>query len=171
MLAEQIDSQGIKSSPMIPGLDQVREKISLFGGVSDAQMALLQPYLKVDAVNAGGTVFEQGQLPCNVYVVLSGEINLQITREDNTLAKMSYMPGDCFGETAVIGIQPQLGQASAKCDAQVLVMSRTCLLDLAGIDVGLFGLLMMNIAREVSRRLHTIATTSATESEYPILRA
>lgn len=171
MLAEQVESQ-IDSMASLPlGLDQIREKISLFGGLNDEQMNLMRTYLKLKRVKLGETVFDQGQLPCNVYVVLSGEVTLQITRDDKSQSTMTYVAGDCFGETAVIGIQPQLGKATAKSDAQVLVMSRTCLLELAGIDQGLFGLLMMNIAREVSRRLHSVANMPVGESEYPILRA
>ncbi len=167
MLAEQVD----RSSVSRVDFDQVREKMSLFGGLSDRQVDLITPYLKVLSLTKDEVVFRQGQLPCNVYIVLSGSVCLEAERVDGSFRTMHYQAGDCFGETAVIGIQPQLGRALAREDSQVLVLSRTCLLHMANIDQELFGILMMNIAREVSRRLHCVVSTPAAQNDYPIMRA
>jgi CRP-like cAMP-binding protein len=43
--------------------------------------------------------------------------------------------------------------AMAKEDSEVLVLSRRALIDLRHADIELFAMLMMNIARELARRL------------------
>eukprot|EP01026_Neomeris_dumetosa_P084721 TRINITY_DN99696_c0_g3_i2.p2 TRINITY_DN99696_c0_g3~~TRINITY_DN99696_c0_g3_i2.p2 ORF type:complete len:132 (+),score=3.61 TRINITY_DN99696_c0_g3_i2:221-616(+) len=126
MLAEQVDQSSLNTVDF----DQIRDKISLFGGLTDRQLDLILPYLKVVSIEEDETVFKQGQLPCNVYIVLSGEVCLDVRRQDGSQGSMRYVAGDCFGETAVIGIQPQLGRAKATQDTRLLVLSRTCLLDM-----------------------------------------
>jgi CRP-like cAMP-binding protein len=46
-----------------------------------------------------------------------------------------------------------MGTAIAREDSEVLVLSRQSLLELRHEDIHLFALLMMNIAREIARRL------------------
>jgi|GEM_PF-2154715 len=167
MLAGQVDESLVSQMDF----NQVRDKISLFGGLSDHQMGLIVPNLEVLSLQKGDVVFQQGQLPCNVYIMMSGEVRLDICREDDSHVTMHFVRGDCFGETAVIGIQPQLGKAQACKGSQILALSRTFLLDLVNVDKELFGILMMNIAREVSRRLHSVVVTPVAQSNYPILRA
>lgn len=151
MLAEKVEN--VSSHPI--AFERVREKISLFGGLSERQLDLILPYLKFASFSKGNYIFKQGQLPSSVFIVLSGKVNLQIRREDESYVTMSYAAGDCFGETSVIGIQPQLGSALVVDDAEVVVLSRSCLLDVVAYDQEMFGILMMNIAREVSRRFHS----------------
>jgi len=167
MLAEKVEQTAVSHADF----QRIRERISLFGGLSDHQMDVLLPKLKEIFAREGDTVFRQEQLPCNVYIVLSGEVLLEVAREDGSCCTMTYLPGDCFGETAVIGIQPQLGLAKAEKDSQLLVLSRSCLMDLLSVDKELFGILMMNVAREVSRRLHAFVSSDSSQTEYAIVRA
>lgn len=134
----------------------IRDKISVLGGLSDQQIAKLYPFFSKHSLNAGEVIFGQGQLPTNVYIVLKGKVDLDIECDDGTLKKVFYKEGDCFGETAVIGIQPQLGRARARTETELLVLSRSNLLDIVNQDTELFAMLMMNLAREVSRRLHSL---------------
>ncbi len=167
MLAEKVDN--IVSHPI--AFEQVRDKISLFGGLSDRQLDLMLPYLKFASFSKGHYVFKQGQLPSSVFIVLSGEVNLQVRRDDGSYATMSYSAGDCFGETSLIGIQPQLGSALVVADTEVVVLSRSCLLDVVAYDQEMFGILMMNIAREVSRRFHSCLSLPEGSKGSPIAQS
>ncbi len=167
MLAEQVVDIPAHSA----AFDQVLEKISLFGGLSHRQLDLLLPYLKFSDFSEGDCVFKQGQLPSCVYIVVSGKVRLNIKREDGTTCGIDYVAGDCFGETSVIGIQPQLGSAFAEENTEVVVLSRSCLLDVVKYDPQMFASLMMNMAREVSRRFHSSLLAPQNSEELPVLRA
>jgi CRP-like cAMP-binding protein len=54
----------------------------------------------------------------------------------------------------VIGIQPHRGTAIAMTDTDLIVLSRNTLLSIYESDKELFSILILNIAREVCRRLH-----------------
>jgi CRP-like cAMP-binding protein len=62
--------------------------------------------------------------------------------------------GQCFGETSVIGIQPHAATAISVKDTELIVLSRKALLSLFKINLELFSILILNIAREACRRLH-----------------
>ena len=142
--------------------EQIQDKISLFGGLNSRQLDLILPYLTTAELYEGDTVFRQGQLPCNVYIVINGQIGLRIRRDDNTEYRLTLGVGDSFGETSVIGIQPQIGCAEVEKHTRLLVLSRACLFELARYDQEVFGILIMNVAREVSRRLHALARAPLT---------
>lgn len=167
MIAEQINQFSLSYVEF----NRVRDKVSLFGALSDEQLEKVIPLLKTVSVDEGDIVFNQGQLPCNVYIVLSGEVIMRVSRDDGSCGKMIYNVGDCFGETAVIGIQSQLGEARAMKDSILMVLSRSSLLDIANTDSEIFGILMMNVAREVSRRLHGFVTTQPGNEYYSMMRA
>ncbi len=167
MYAQLLEHDVISRSEIGP----VWDRISLFGGLNDQQINTLLPRLNKITAAAGKEIFAQGQLPCNIYIVIDGRINMDIEREDGTRCEVEYLPGDCFGETAGLGSQPHLGRAVAATSANLLVISRSSLMELVQQDNELFALLVFNIAREVSRRLHAIATSPRTCQDYTILRA
>lgn len=149
----------------------IREKISVLGGLNDKQIAKLYPFFSKHSLTAGEVIFGQGQLPTNVYIVLHGKVEMEIKCEDGSVKKVFYKEGDCFGETAVIGIQPQIGRAQARTQVELLVLSRSNLLDIVNQDTELFAMLMMNLAREVSRRLHTALVMPSNAHVVSALRA
>lgn len=146
-------------------VERVRDRVSLFGAMNTAQLIKLLGYANQCHFEEGDVIFEQGQLPGDIYILLSGKVDLGIIRDDFSKTHLTYVAGDCFGETSVIGIQSQMGKATVEEDAQALVLSRFSVLDMLENDSELFGILMMNIAREVSRRLHFVLNTATSVTD------
>lgn len=145
------------------GLEEVvrlRENISLFGGFGDAQVEGIVNSAIVKHVKAGSKIFEQGEQPSEIYLVLRGRVTETVERENGTVIRTDYKEGDCFGEAAVIGIMPQAGNAEASANTKLLLISREALMVLAEKDQSLFSLFIMNIARDVSRRLRCVLLDS-----------
>ena len=61
--------------------------------------------------------------------------------------------GDCFGEMSLLDIQPRSATVRARTDVSLLVLPYRELLGLEERDHHTFALFVLNIAREVSRRL------------------
>lgn len=129
---------------------------SLFGGVSPLQLTMLEPYLESRQYAPGDKIFLQGDLPSEIFILIQGEIDLVVEQAGVYRIEASYERGDTFGETAFIGIQPQVGTAIVSAGEPVLTLSftRESLFQLNQESSELFGLLMMNVAREVSRKIH-----------------
>ena len=65
-----------------------------------------------------------------------------------------FQEGHCFGEASVIGIQRHQGTVIATIDTELIVLSREALMSIYDSDKELFSILILNIAREVCRRLY-----------------
>jgi len=132
------------------------ESTSLFGAMSAKQIETLWSLMQTHTCDHDDIIFQQGELPSNIYIIVSGEIEYSFKSGSEYPCLDVFKRGDVLGETAVIGIQAQAGTAkvSSKNGAKLLVLSRDALIDLQSRDINLFSLLMMNIARHVSRKYH-----------------
>ena len=127
--------------------------ISIFAGLSDAQLYELFKLLQKTRYSAGEKIFEEGEEPSHIYIVQSGSVKLVVNAEDTPLELILFEEGQCFGETSVIGIQPHAATAVCVEDTSLIVLSRNALLSLYKSDLEMFSTLILNIAREACRRL------------------
>lgn len=131
-------------------------EISIFAGLDESQLEGLFQELEEASFDPDDKVFEQGSEPSHIYIVRKGQVKLVVGDGQTALELIAFDPGDCFGETAVIGIVPHSASAVAVGQTELLILSRKALLNFYKTDLDLFTLLMMNIAREACRRLsHT----------------
>jgi CRP/FNR family cyclic AMP-dependent transcriptional regulator len=157
MSSEQNESCSEKQ--LFPLLDiedvlPILNEISIFAGLSDKQLYTLFRLLEKAYYKKEDKVFEQGCQPSNIYIIKSGSVKLVINEKSDLLELIVFEEGQCFGETSVIGIQPHAATAIATEDTELIVLSRNALLSLMKIDLELFSILILNIAREACRRLH-----------------
>ena len=156
MSDEQKDSSKEKRSFVFLNIEDVLpvlNDISIFAGLSDAQLYKLFGLLRKTHYKAGENVFEEGTQPSHIYVVQSGSVKLVVNAEQTPLELIVFKKGHCFGETSVIGIQPHAATAVCVEDTELIVLSRNTLLSLYKSDLEMFSTLVLNIAREACRRL------------------
>lgn len=157
MSEEVRDLREQKRSYALLDIDEVMPilaEISIFAGLSETQLYSLFKLLQKTRYKAGEKVFQEGQKPDHIYIVLSGAVKLVVNAEDTPLELIVFLKGHCFGETSVIGIQPHAATAICVDDTELIVLSRNTLLSLYKSDLELFSTLILNIAREACRRLH-----------------
>jgi len=132
----------------------VLNKISILGGLSDDQLYSIFRLLNCATYAANDIIFDQGEDATHIYIVLSGMIKMVTELDETPMELEVFGAGRCFGETAVIGIQPHSATAYVIEDSEILILPRDALLSIYERDKTLFGLLILNIAREACRRLH-----------------
>ena len=131
----------------------ILSRISIFGGITDDQQQEIFSRLQIGTVKKGQFVFQKGDDPSHIYIVERGLIELFIPDKTMMIEKKRLGVGECFGQVAVMSIHPHTISAVALEDTTLIVLSRRALYQLHQEDVGLFALLVMNIARELARRL------------------
>lgn len=129
--------------------------IGLFGGLSKATLDRLASSLPTSRIEAGEMVVEEGDLSTQMFVVIAGELEVIKRGESGADVRVAVLgPGDWFGEMSIIDVQPR--SASVRAVAPTLVLSVTPEhvenLLYRG-DMKDYALFVMNIARELSRRL------------------
>mgnify|MGYP000695856542 CR=1 FL=1 len=136
--------------------DKVRailSDISLLGGLEDSQLETVLTELHTLRYKKDEIIFEQNSQPTYIYIVLTGRVKTFSNYQATTLELLVLERGQCFGETALIGIQPHSVTAVALDDCELLVLSPEALTTLFEKDKALYSMLVLNIARETSRNL------------------
>lgn len=132
---------------------------ALFGGLTDEQMHTVVELLRDEAFATGDIIVREGTPGDRMYFILSGTAEVvkdatpDITDDDN-FAKLNRMkPGDAFGEMALIDVQARSATVRALEPVATLSLSNRDLHKLYKTAPELFTMIILNIARELSRRL------------------
>lgn len=129
-------------------------EISIFAALSEKHLYKLFKALQQVRYKAGEVIFSQGEAPRFIYIIKKGSVKISLEEHSTQIDPIYFHVGECLGESAVIGIMPHTATAIAREDCQLIVLSRESLMNFFEEDKELFGLLILNIARETSRRLH-----------------
>jgi CRP-like cAMP-binding protein len=137
----------------------ILNRISLFGGLDDSQLYSVFRILETEHAKKGDFIFRQGEAPDHIRIVRSGRVRIVEEVDGTPMELAEFGPGECFGETSVIAIHRHTASALAAEACELLVLPREKLFGFHETDPELFGLLMLNIAREACRRLKRAENT------------
>ena len=128
--------------------------IGLFGALSDEVLTHLASTLSVQKPEAGEIVFREGDDANAMYVVVGGEMEVLKRSKRNTDSRVALLgPGDWFGEMSIVDIQPRSATVRALAPSRLLRISAADLDALYRYDLRSYSLIVLNLARELSRRL------------------
>ncbi|MGJ8639749.1 MAG: cyclic nucleotide-binding domain-containing protein [Opitutaceae bacterium] len=128
-------------------------KISFLGGVVGEKLDVISRYFKVARYETGQYIAKQGGEPSHLYIILEGKVDLQITDESVTVTKREFNVGDCFGEAAMLSLINNMASFVASEDTKLILLARRELNRLRGEDPEVFCQLMVNLARDLARKL------------------
>lgn len=133
-------------------------RTSFFGGLLPETVAVVAGMLKEKRVPAGELLFAEGDTGKSMYIVREGALIVQRHCGDGTQARLLMMrPGDFFGVTALIEMEPRPFSCRAEKDALLYELTNLDLYKLYKTDQKTYILLIQNIARELCRRLRKAA--------------
>lgn len=132
----------------------VLRNVTILAGIDDEGLRRIFDACQLVEARVGEAVVEEGTEATEIFVILEGTVKIVLNRRDNPLELIELGPGNCFGEASVIGIQTHSASVVVTRDATLLVLSRQALMKALREDKELFSLLILNIARELARRLH-----------------
>ncbi len=137
----------------IDSVKAILSKISIWGGLTDDQQDKIYKQLNVGSFRKGEYIFRKWDQPTYIYIVKNGRVDLIASDQGVAIQKESVKSGGSFGIAALMAMQPHMVTAVAAENSEIMVLSRQAILEIRYEDIELFALLMMNIAREISRRL------------------
>jgi CRP-like cAMP-binding protein len=132
---------------------QLRE-VGLFGALSDEFLNHLTSTLSVRRVLVGEVIFREGDPAREMFVVLDGEMEvLKKSRRGRETRVAILGPNDTFGEMSIIDMQPRSATVRALGSTRLLRISTEEMDALYRHDLKSYTLIVLNIARDLSRRL------------------
>lgn len=129
-------------------------RIPIFAGLPERVMDLIAGKLRVVHVVPGAQLLREGEHARSMFVVREGELQILKHGKGGTEFKLAVLKtGDCVGEMSLIDIQPRSATARAIGAATLYVLDLSEIGKLYTGDVEAYALLVLNISREISRRL------------------
>ena len=129
--------------------------ISVFGGLPDTTMERLLDVMQMRGHRADDVICKEGDLGREMFVVRAGLVEVRKRAADKArdtcLAQLKT--GDCFGEMALIDVQPRSASVLAREPTELYVLTNMDLYRLYETDLPGYTFLVQNICREMSRRL------------------
>ena len=143
-----------KMPPAMINPDLLRN-IGLFGGVADETLQRLCDNLPQVTAEVGEYIVREGDAARELFVVVGGELEVVKSSKTAGDVRVAMMgPGDWFGEMAVLDVQPRSASVRSVAPSLLLRMDADMVERLIyREDLKSYALFIMNIARELSRRL------------------
>ncbi len=139
----------------LPGVSpgQLRE-IGLFGGLADDALATFAGELHGRLADAGVEVMREGEYAREMFVVLKGELEVIRRSRSGVEGRVAVLgPGSWFGEMSILDVQARSATVRTIAPTMLLRIGADDLDRLYRRDMKSYLLLVLNIARELSRRL------------------
>ena len=133
------------------------KRCSLFGGVTEQAFEFIRPHIRLMHFETGERIVTEGEVNDRIYFIESGAVEIlkqSCCNGEGTERQLFVMyPGDTFGEMELIDIQPCAASVRALEPTATLSLSNRDLYKVSKSDMKTYALLVMNLAREISRRL------------------
>jgi len=129
--------------------------VGLFGALSDGALEHLAGTLSTTRVATGETIFREGDtFAREMYVVLEGEMEVsKRSRRGRDMRIAILGPNDWFGEMSIIDMQPRSATVRALAPSRLIRLTSADLDALYRFDLKSYALILLNMARDLSRRL------------------
>jgi len=140
-------------SPDQPTVNDLRA-IGLFGALSDDVLRQFADTLAVQVIDTGTTLFREGEDGRDMFVVLQGELEVLKRSHRGTDARVALLgPGDWVGDMSIVDIQPRSASVRALAPTRLLRVTAADLDNIYRTDLKAYSIVILNLARELSRRL------------------
>jgi len=126
----------------------------IFAGLPERVIEVIAHSMRIIEVVAGEPLLREGEPARSMFVVRAGELEIVKHGKGGAEHKLARLTqGDCVGEMSLIDIQPRSATARARGAATLYVLDLSEIAKLYRSDIEAYALLVLNISREISRRL------------------
>jgi len=141
----------------------VLQRYSLFGGLETEQIENIIPLMKKETFNPEEIIIAEGTPNDKIFFLIEGRV--EVIKEDTVLSRFSE--GEAFGEMEVLDVMPAIASIKALTPVTTITISNKTLHEIYKLDAKAFALLIMNLARDLSRRLRKMDEKIAPQAPVP----
>ena len=122
---------------------------SFFDGLDQDQINKIIPLMQVEDFESGTDIIVEGKYNDRIYFILDGRVAVL----NNGIILMKHGKGDVFGELEVLDVDPVEATVKTLAATKVMTLSIDALGEIYEKDLKIYAFLLMNLARDVCRRL------------------
>ena len=140
------------------------QKYSLFGGLLADQISQILPNVTDELFSNGEIIIAEGKPNDKIYFILEGRVSVA----KNGILLTELGEGSTFGEMEVLDVMPSAATITAIGNIKTVTISNKALREIYKTDIHCFSLMMMNLARDLSRHLRIMDEKAAGEKPLSI---
>lgn len=127
---------------------------SFFQGLTDAELAAVEPIIQEKTLPPGTTLFLEGMVGESMYIIASGNIKIsKMIEEGHEQVLMNLGPGNCFGEMAILDRGPRAASAVSTIESKILTLRRKDFIELGRSKPDLALKILWNLVADFSKRM------------------
>lgn len=128
---------------------------SLFGGLTEDQISSVRHFFVLEEFYEGEFIEREGEPGDRIYFIIEGEVEIlkKVVASGKLSCIFRFSEGDVFGEMELIDVQPCVASVRALMPTKALTLTNKGLYQISKYDLKVFSLMIMNLARDISRRL------------------
>ena len=128
---------------------------SLFGGITEEQIEEIRSFFNEEVFKSGDFIEREGERGDRIFFITEGgvEIIKKLKFRDGFRRLLVLSEGEVFGEMELIDIRPCAASVRALKDTKTLTLTNRGLYGISRLNCKIFSILIMNLARDISRRL------------------
>ncbi|HOX33197.1 MAG TPA: cyclic nucleotide-binding domain-containing protein [Spirochaetales bacterium] len=125
------------------------QKYSLFGGLLPEEVERIRPLLGHEEHAPGELVMREGEPNDRIYFIVEGRV--EVSRRGVVLVELGE--GETFGEMELLDVMPSAATVKVLAPLSVATITNRAVHEIFRLEPRSFALIMMNLARDLSRRL------------------
>jgi len=125
------------------------QKYALFGGLEEEQIKNILPFMGEEKFAPEELIITEGKPNDRIFFITEG----QVAVVKNGIILERFGEGDVFGEMEVLDVMPAVASIKALTPVTAITTSNKSLRDIYKKDIITFTLILMNLARDLVRRL------------------
>ncbi len=136
------------------GRSRLPAQVPIFAGLPERALAAILGAARLIRVAPGQIVIAEGDLAVSLFVVCDGELEISKRGRNGAEFGLAILKrGDCVGEMSLIDIEARSATVRAVAVATLFSLDLAAIANLYRDELESYTLLVLNIAREISRRL------------------
>jgi len=129
-------------------------KVPIFAGLDDNALTIFLEHAERRSVPAGGVVAREGEVSNCMYVIETGEVRIIKNLDTPDAVQLAVLgPGEFFGEMCILETLPRSATGQAAGPATVVSVASSAFYHLYRRMPKQHSILLLNLARDLSRRL------------------
>lgn len=157
---EQLEDRLLQTQTLSSTLDVIPlANTELAAGLDEAQVGILERYLRIHAFTEAGTVFNNGTTGDSLYVASGSAVDILLAMQGGQSKRLaSFAPGTVFGEMAMLGGQTRSADALLLGPGTVWELTHDALGTIEETHPAIAQTILRNIGKSLAARLRITTT-------------